>query len=440
MRRGKSVTVIDGPTSPIELDEIKVEAPQVLPGPLLPRNRPPTAPQREANVTPIRRPGPKDIATLEVRGQLFTNWTSVRVEQRWTEAFPVFQFDCSEEIDIPLTVSGLQFQPGDVVRVFLGGHDAVFGYITERHVGFDAQNHGVRLIGTGDTADLTNSAVPLDKLGGHDGQSVHQLAQSLSEHLGIQIHRRGAVDDEPYQNIQVQPGETPMSVIERYARPRNIVIGSEANGGLLLIGEHEAITAGHLWESVHILRANCVIRDDKVYHQYFAVGQNKGSDDANGDPENKQVAQQPGSSSRNRHSVVVMDVADKTHGVERRVLMEQVFSEGSHIEAQITVQGWFKDNNASEDIWRAGEYYSVYSPSLILYDEILGCAGCVYEQDDQGGTTTTLQLVRPIHMNGKLQYRAESMIYLKKQRERDLKAAADAKAEAEAKAKEEATE
>jgi prophage tail gpP-like protein len=206
---------------------------------------------------------------------------------------------------------------------------------------------------------------------------------------------------------------------------RDILIGSEANGGLLLIGEHPATTRGWLVEGINILRANAVLRDPMVYKKIFAVGQNKGSDSESGDPANKQVAETDGSSTRNRHMVVVADVADKMHGIQRRVQMEKIFTEGSYMEAQITVQGWFKDANVSDDIWRAGEYYAITSPSLILYDEVMGCAGCTYEQSDQGGTTTTLQMVLPIHMNGMFNFRSEALVYR-------------AKVIAEAKAKEEA--
>jgi prophage tail gpP-like protein len=262
--------------------------------------------------------------------------------------------------------------------------------------------------------DLVSSSVPLNKLNGHDGKSVAQLANALVEHLGIQVHEFGNVDGKPFDNIQVLPGETPMQAIERYARMRSIVIGSDANGGLLLIGEHPATTRGHLVEGDNILRANAVVRDDKVYKKIFATGQNKGSDQSNGDPANKQVATRDGTSTRNRVLVVVADVADTQHGIQRRADMEHVFTEGSHIEAHVTVQGWFKDNNRSEDIWRAGEYYTVTSPSLILYDEVLGCAGCVYEQQ-AGGTTTTMNLVKPIHMNGRLNYRLATIEFRRKQ-------------------------
>jgi prophage tail gpP-like protein len=378
-----------------------------------------------------RMPGSKELAVLEVEGKFFENWTSVRVEQRWTEAFPTFQFECTEQVNVPLTIAGAQFKPGDVVRVFLGGAPAVFGYITERHVGYDKQQHGVRLIGCGDTFDLTNSSVPLDKLNGHDGKSLTELARDLAAHLGVDVHTRGNVDGKPFENIQVLPGETPMQAIERYAKMRGVLIGSEANGGLLLIGEHPATTLGWLVEGINILRANVAIRDPDVYHQIFAVGQGVSGEEQNGDPQNKQVSVVEGSSTRNRVLVVVADVADGMHGIQKRADMEKIFTEGSEIEAQITVQGWFKDANKSDDIWRAGEYYTITSPSLILYDAVMGCSGCVYEQNDQG-TTTTLTLVKPIHMNGRFNYREEDMIFRAQmaQQDRDDRAAAAAAAEA----------
>jgi prophage tail gpP-like protein len=363
----------------------------------------------------------KEIATLEVRGSLFTNWTSVRVEQQVTKPFPTFQFECTEESPIPLVWDALQFVPGDIVRVYVGGVPAVFGYITERHVGFDARNHGVRLIGCGDTIDLTSSMVPPEKLNGHDGKSWSQLATDLMAHLGIKLHSMGSVDNTPFENIQIQPGETIMASIERYAKMRDIVIGSNAMGGLLAIGENKAAPSGDLVEGVNILRASAVMRDLMVYKKIYVLGQSTGSNQAYGDGQNKQIATENGTSTRNRMMVTVADVADTMHGVQRRALMEKVFTEGSFIEAQITVQGWFKDQNQSNDVWKAGEYYTVTSPSLILNGTVLGCAGCVYEQSDQG-TTTTLQLVDPIHMNGQLNYLSATMGVLAAER---AKVAAD---------------
>jgi prophage tail gpP-like protein len=365
-----------------------------------------------------RRPGSKEIAALIVRGTPFTNWTSVRVEQHVTQWYPIFQFECSEESPIPLEFYKLQFIPGDVVQVVLGGHDVIFGYITERHVAFDSTSHAVRLIGVGKTWDLTNSSVPIDKLGNHDGKPWLAFAQAIASHLGIPIVPFGNVDGTPFQNIQVQPGAVISQEMERYAKLRNILIGSNHNGSLRAIGEHPAVSTGFLQEGYNILRANGVWRDQSRFKHIFSMGQNTGSDSGSGAGQNQQIAYRPGTSTRNRHIVVVTDVADTQHGVERRADMEVVFTEGSRIELNITVQGWFKDNNKSEEIWRAGEYYQVTSPSLIMNGNVMGCSGCTYEQNNNG-STTTLQMTLPVHMNGQLNI-TEAVREEAARRERDL--------------------
>ena len=365
---------------------------------------------------PVRLNTGKEIMTLEVRGNLYTNWTSSRVEQRVTEPFPTFQFECTEESPIPQIWDALQFLPGDIVRAYVGGVPAVFGYIIERHVAFDAGNHAVRLVGCGNTVDLTNSMVPLEKLNGHDGQSWSALARDLMMHLGVRLNEKGAVDQTPFENIQVLPGETIMQTLDRYAKMRDIVIGSSATGGLLAIGENPAVSTGNITEGVDILRANAVWSDEKVYKKIYVLGQGTGSDSAYGDSQNKQIAFQAGTSSRNRYMITVADIADTMHGVQRRAQMEKVFTEGSYLNMQITMQGWFKNQNESDDVWKAGEYYSVTSPSLMLNGMVLGCAGCVYEQSDQG-STTTLTLVDPMHMNGLFNYRDAVQATLAKQRE-----------------------
>jgi prophage tail gpP-like protein len=340
---------------------------------------------------------PNEIAGIEVNGRLFHDWTSVMVEARYADWYPIFSFECTEDSPVPIDWRALQFAPGDVVKVTLAAQPAVHGYVTERHVGYDKRNHGVRIIGCGKTIDLPTSSVPLEKTGNHDGKSWPQLAQDLMSHLGIPLEMRGAVDATPFEQIQVQPGETIASAQERYARMRKIVIGSSPNGALIAIGDHSAQTSGYLTEGENILSANCVIRDLNVYKKIYALGQQNGNDDHNMDQANKQIAQVGGTSARNRYLIVPADIADTPHGIQQRAEMEKVFTEGSQIEAHITVQGWLK---SSGQLWKAGEYYWVKSPMLIL-NRLLGCKVCTYEQDNARGTITTLQMVDPVHMNGK---------------------------------------
>ena len=97
-------------------------------------------------------------------------------------------------------------------------------------------------------------------------------------------------------------------------------------------------------------------------------------------------------------------------------MTEKRFTEGSKIEARVTMQGWFKDNNRSDDIWKAGEYYTVTSPSMIMQDQVLGCQACIYEQNNSG-TTTTLVLVDPAHMWGQFNYRSAAVQFRRSETE-----------------------
>lgn len=340
---------------------------------------------------------PKEVATLEVRGALFTDWKSVHVSQRYAEYFPTFQFEATEDSPVPTSMDKLRILPGDIVSVMLGGEQAVLGYVEERHVGYDGRNHGVRLVGVGKTYDIPTSSVPLDKLGKHDGKNFKQLAEALIGHLGISIKEDGNVDGTPFEQIQVLPGETIAATLERYARMRKIVLGSTQDGKLALIGERSPPVSAQLVEGENILRANVVIRDNYLFKKIFIIGQRNSNDQTSGDQSNKQIASVDGTSKRNRHQVLPAEIADKQHGIQQRAQMEKLFTEGLNVEAHITVQGWFKPGGS---LWRAGEHYFVKSPMLVMEKE-LACRTATFEQQDGGGTTTTLEMVQPIHLNGR---------------------------------------
>jgi prophage tail gpP-like protein len=349
--------------------------------------------------------GAKEIVTMEVNGQLHTDWTSVRVEAKAGGWAPTFMFETTEESPLPLKALERQFKPGDWVKVYVGGQLVVSGYITERHVSYDAQQHGIRLIGTGHSFDLTKATVREEDRTGNDGMSAFEIAKKISAYMNIKIEGMGNVDGKPFPRVGIAPGELVSTVIERHARMRNIVIGSTFRGGLLMIGENEVVSSGDLVEMINILRANCVIRDIPQNEKYFATTQEPGGSNASGGAAANHKVEAPGYFTRPGEKTVVAEISADDYDLRRRVAMEQVFSEGAELEARITVQGFFKDMNKSDFIWRAGEYYGVNAPMLMLPGVVLGCMECVYEQSD-AGSTTTLTMVKPIHLNGLLNFRA----------------------------------
>ena len=339
---------------------------------------------------------PTEIAELKINGALFRDWTSVSVTQQFAKWHPLFSFDCTEEFPLKKSAALLQIKPGDVVEVLLAGQLAVSGYVLERHVGYDARQHGVKIAGAGKTWDLTNTSV-FEQSGSFDGKNIAQLAQALIGPSGCGLQLRGAVDLTPFKNIQVSPGEIISQCIERYARMRKVVLGSTETGDLLLIGDHAAVPSATLVEGKNILRANALLDDQHIWSKVYAINQRTSDDETNGDKANKQIAMVTGSSTRNRTLVVPCDVSDDDHGVRQRAEMEKIFTEGGKLEAHITVQGWLNGGK----LWKAGEYYDVNAPMLMLYGQTLGAMSVTFEQDSARGTTTTLVMVDPQHMAGR---------------------------------------
>src|SRR6266545_8311929 len=112
-------------------------------------------------------PNPTEVAHLRVNGVDYYDWTTVMVEVRITQWFPIFQFDCTEfdamgkatGMSQAQIMNNLRIIPGDMVEVYLAGVLVLIGYVTERHVTYDARNHAVRIIGVGKTFDLIKSSV-----------------------------------------------------------------------------------------------------------------------------------------------------------------------------------------------------------------------------------------------------------------------------------------
>ncbi|KRR11535.1 phage baseplate assembly protein [Bradyrhizobium valentinum] len=336
-----------------------------------------------------------ETATLIVQGKEFKDFTSISLSQRYAEFNPVFAFDCTEFMPAPATAAKLAIKPGDVVQAYLAGQPALSGYVVERHVGYDARNHGVKIVGVGKSWDLTNCSV-FEQGGAMDGMSITQIATKLASEVGVTVRTVGNVDNTPFENAHVQPAEMISSAIERYARHRCAILGSSPNGELLIIGAHPANPSGALIEGQNILRANCVIRDENTYKKIYAIGQRHSNDEVRGDAANKQIAMVTGSATRERKLVVMHDISDSDHGIKQRAEIEKLFTEGGKVEAHITVQGWLK---ADGKLWKAGEYYRVKSPMLLL-DDVLGCKVASFDQGP-AGTTTTLEMVLPDHLGGK---------------------------------------
>jgi prophage tail gpP-like protein len=335
-------------------------------------------------------PNPDEVATLVVAGRKWDDWTSVKVEHRYAEAFSFFTFS---NVERPVTV---QFKPGDECAIYLGGILAITGVITVRQIAYDANNHGIQLMGKGVTWYASRSSI-IDDSGNFDGQTFEQVAKKLIAPFGVGVSVVGKLNDIPFERLQVEPGEKLWDCLERLARPKGIVMGSDHLGNFLLIGDHATQLDDSLVEGVNILSMKFVISVENIHSDYLVRGQTAASDDNAG----AQASQQEGraSGTAHRYSPLLTPAEQPVWSaaeIQDRARNEAVWHEGDIMQAVIGVQGW---KRAGGGLWRAGTNVHVRSPMAPL-DQQLTIQSAIFSQDSASGTTTTLECVPPFLLRG----------------------------------------
>jgi len=337
---------------------------------------------------------PSEIAVLVVNGTEFYDWLSIEVKIE-IAAYASFSFTCTEFSPIPSAWTSLKFKPGDKCDVYLGGVHVLKGYILTRQVAYDGKTHAVQLSGVSLSFDIASSSI-VTQAGNYDGYDWKRVTESLIKPFGVPLKVEGNISSLPFKNLQIQPGELVWSCIERLATQRKIRLGSTGMGEVLAIGDHQAGSGDGLVEGENILRARCIISDVLAAQKYIGQGQDTGNDEKWGDDVSKQRTSVSGSLQRFKQIIVSSETPDSDEGLKLRVQMEHNHSEGTKVEAQIVVQGWF---SPSGKIWNVRQYPFVRSPMLMV-EEPLGVRAVTFRQSVSEGTTTTLDVISPIWMNG----------------------------------------
>jgi prophage tail gpP-like protein len=355
---------------------------------------PPPPPPAAYNIPTLAQ---SEKAVLIVGNRRFENFESVWVQLRWTEAYPQFRFSTADIVEVPgqpppANWQELQFKPGDECAVYLGGYLAVAGVITVRQTAYDKENKGVQLSGIGVTWYAARASV-IHATGNFDGKSFEQVAREVLAPTGISPKVIGTLDATPFARLQVDPGETIWSFLERIARPRGIILGSDNEGHFLLIGDHVGQLTSDLVEGVNILRCQAVISVENIFNDYIIRGQSAASDDMNGPQASEQEAAAGGTALRYSPLLTMAEQPVWSVGeLATRAQHEAVWHEGTIVQATITVQGWIRPG--TNLLWMTGDDVMVRSPMAML-NQVLKIETVTFTQDRNSGTLTSLDLVAP---------------------------------------------
>ena len=336
---------------------------------------------------------PAEVAELTVNDTVFQDWETVWVQHRWADGWPLFRFTAAENATMPVSWIDLQFKPGDACTIKLGGVQAIVGIILTRQTAYDANNHMVELSGAGRTWAASTSSLDV-KDSNFDGMTLQAIADKVYGKFGVSVIPVGTVDATPFPHQNGQPGITIFDFVENLARQRGATLGSDGKGNMLLIGDHVGTVVEQLVEGQNIMKMQCVISNEMMASKYSAVGQGANAESMPASQANFLEATVNSSNYRGAYKFIqqvlehpFMNPAE----VAKRAAYEAQFRDGTQIRANVTVQGWLRDG---VDLWRCGDDVVVISPMAML-NFVMKIQTLTFQQDNQSGTTTTLELVMP---------------------------------------------
>jgi prophage tail gpP-like protein len=367
-------------------------------------NRTPSQEEPAGNAysIPSRDPNsrvPYEQATLIVDGTDFQDWETVFVQLRWHDSWSYFRFT-SVERDTPTGPGGTyrshfysQFMPGSITQINLGGVNVLRGYIETRQVSYDATQHGIELQGKSWTAPIARSSVNT-KSGSFDGMTWQQVAEKVVSPYPTKIIPVGSLNATPFDKLQNQPGETIHDFLERTARPRGIILGSDSWGNFLAIGDHHMpVINTQLIEGENIKKCQCVFHKEEVFNEYKVIAQTAaGSNGVMGTQASELEASWGGTGYEGSLLITPSEQPVKTiQEVMDRAKNEALWHEGPQIDVTIIVQGWFRDDT---NLWWPGDNVFVYSPMCPL-NMMMKIQTVTFTQDNNSGTQTQLDLKQP---------------------------------------------
>jgi prophage tail gpP-like protein len=249
------------------------------------------------------------------------------------------------------------------------------------------------LAGAGRTWAAGTSSVDAEKAN-FDNMTLKQLADKAYGDRGVTVRQIGTLDETPFPHLQATPGEQVFDFVDKQARLRGATLGSDHLGNMLLIGDHSGVVTQNLVEGQNIKKMQCVISNEMMAGVYSAIGQGANAEELSAGVAAKMRADVPSETYRGFDKLIQTPLEHPPMSqaeVEARAFYEKRFRDGTQITAHVTVQGWLRDGI---DLWRCGDDVQVTAPMAML-NFVMKIQTLTFQQDNQSGTTTVLELVMP---------------------------------------------
>lgn len=171
---------------------------------------------------------------LTVNGKQYDNFINATVEKRMDALCDTFTF----QLSIP-EGEVLPFTGGEACQVFVNNQLALTGNIEIVGVDYNADNHLITISGRDKTGDLLDSTLDIiSDLKASSNLTLQAIIEKVISSLGLDITVSTQATIEPFNKaedvVSPEPGQNAFEFIERYARKRQVLLRSDADGNVVI--------------------------------------------------------------------------------------------------------------------------------------------------------------------------------------------------------------
>jgi prophage tail gpP-like protein len=343
-------------------------------------------------------PKRKETVELQVGNSIYRAWEQIQATAEFG-AMREFAFLATEAVSSSGGQSApnwatLQIRPGDECEVKFAGEKFLTGVVNVRNASYNAFQHNVLISGKSSAGKITDASVLMKDNGG--GQFVNQTWKAIADKVlqkpGIKLTLYGETElsNMPFDDAQINPGETIFNFLGRLARHRGITLFDNKDGELVAYASISGGGGGALIEGKNIQSATARIEDTTIFPDQLNLGSTNGRDDYWGRRAAQAAANAQAPNVKGYKPYLLLgDRRMTTKEAVGRLDYENLWLFNENIAADIVVYGWQSDSGA---LWEVGDSVQVDSPMLMLKTKLY-IRRVTFTQDNDQGSLSSLHLV-----------------------------------------------
>jgi prophage tail gpP-like protein len=367
--------------SPVQVPEVELKASASDARPL----SPPPAPGADAD--------PDDLSLI-VGGRIWKGWDSISVTRSCERLPSVFTVTLTERFP---GEADLGFMPGEQCIVRLGTATVITGRIDRHQPAIDPNQHTVQVTGRSNCRELVDCAAifPGWQM---SAKTVKGIADALAGYYGISV---SGEDGPVVPQMNLIPGETTWSVIERLCRFGKLLAYDDPDGNLVLSAVGTEKHASGIREGVNVITATTTLAADQRYSEYWVYLQSTTALFAQLSMATGGAGMQPPAGLakdeavlNKRILIILMEHAgpyDTKEIAQQRAEWEAARRRGRSEAIRVRVDSW---RDSAGELWQPNKLLPVHVPSCKVFEAEWIIGEVTYRRGLQG-TTADLLLMPP---------------------------------------------